>query len=317
VESSDVTRRAAKYLREHLTFPGSPQPPQGGGGGKSGDGMSTTSGVLPMPPKETAPAKSAPKKSPSPSAPSIEQMKKEKHERYMDVDGLIRAEDTMKDASASVTGTIPGFRTPPLSEGQAVWGVMPIHRPPLTKKLERVRSGRGKWRSSDTGDNPRHMERWTSDQAVFARKGRARGGTILIDGSSSVHFTNAQIEMCLRVAPAATIAMYSGNSNRGMDLQGLWILASRGRRVATIPRHSGGNTVDGPALRWLGTQKGPRIWVSDAGVTGVLPNNPEGGEVQTDNLVQEAANICTTFNIRRTRFIEKAAAVLRGRERGE
>jgi hypothetical protein len=33
-------------------------------------------------------------------------------------------------------------------------------------------------------------------------------------------------------------------------------------------RHGGGNIVDGPAVQWLGTQRGPRFLVSDLMATG-------------------------------------------------
>lgn len=185
------------------------------------------------------------------------------------------------------------------------WGRMETLRAGLTVPLART-VGRGKWRSADSGAVPRRMERWAADKGVFATRGRARGGTVLIDASGSMGLSSDAIDAVLRTAPAATVAMYSGGIPNGKSGQ-LVILAQRGRRVAKIPRRGGMNTVDGPALRWLATQKSPRIWVSDGEVTGV-------DDRQCHGQIQEAAAICKTFGILRTRELSNVPRVLRGRK---
>lgn len=180
------------------------------------------------------------------------------------------------------------------------WGRMVIAAPTLTRRLPAA-VGRGKWRPADMGAVPRRMERWTSDQAVFSTRGKKRGGTILIDASGSMHIVSEMIEACLASAPAATLAMYWGRDRDGT----LMILAARGRRVAAVPRRDGvGNIIDGPALRWLSTQKAPRIWVCDEDVSGV-------GDTGSSILRDECRGICSAFGIKRVDRLSDAARLLR------
>lgn len=224
----------------------------------------------------------------------------EKLRDFPEVDDVLIERLGMIDSYASSTLPNP-FAKPSYSGVQ--WGVMRIEVPAMPVRLGAA-VGRAKWRPADAGAHPRRMERWTSDQAVFSSRGRRRGGTVLIDVSGSMQLSAEDIERCLLSAPAATIAMYS--SEKGHARGGvLTVLAQRGRRVKTIQRHGGGNVVDGPALRWLGTQKSPRLWVCDGNVTGV-------GDNTSLTLTREAAGICRTFGIRRV-GIETAAKLLRGR----
>lgn len=88
----------------------------------------------------------------------------------------------------------------------------------------------------------------------------------------------------------------------------LRIVARDGRVVAKDVMHNGidsgpyasysnenryygnGNTVDGPALDWLARQPGPRIWVSDAVVTGY----DHGSSIE---LFHECMELCARFKI--------------------
>jgi hypothetical protein len=61
-----------------------------------------------------------------------------------------------------------------------------------------------------------------------------------------------------------------------------------------------GNVIDGPALRWLASQPGPRIWISDGRVTGVRDRS-------SLDLVVEAMGICRRNQITR---VDKADSLL-------
>lgn len=190
------------------------------------------------------------------------------------------------------------------------WGTLTIQRPELPIPLPKL-NAHGKWRPSDTGAFPRRMERWATDQAVFATRGRQRGGTILLDGSSSMSLSTQQIEDCLKGAPAALVAVYSGTGAGGT----LTILAQRGKRVRTIPSRPGGNVVDGPALRWLVEQRAPRVWVSDGGITA---RGASGSETSASAaMYREVAELCMAFRVRRTEQIGKAAELLHGDYHGD
>jgi hypothetical protein len=142
----------------------------------------------------------------------------------------------------------------------------------------------------------------TGDGKAFGLRGRrrARGGTILLDVSGSMHLDELDIDRLLSEAPAATVAMYSAmEANKGQ----LFIVASRGRRVRTIPEHGPGNVVDGPALRWLSRQRPPRVWITDGGVTGVRDVfTPEGSA--------ECWSLCRRYRVRPVREIDAALRVL-------
>lgn len=189
----------------------------------------------------------------------------------------------------------------------ARWGTMTVHRPPLVQRLPpkwAIRKGR----PAETGDLPKRYERYCVDMAVFTQRKRGRRGTVLVDMSGSMRLSAKQVLEILDAAPAARVAGYSGGGERGV----LRIFAARGRRVADAhvsPPCVGGNVVDGPALQWLAKQKGPRIWVSDAGVTGV-------DDVPSSALTAEALRIKRMGAIVRVPQPEDAAVILRRHGKG-
>lgn len=163
---------------------------------------------------------------------------------------------------------IPGGDIPEPIEDDALWGQMNIEKAPLTEALRADKTRRQ--RPHDQGAVPRYMHRLLSDQRVFGRRRKEKHfqGTVLIDHSGSMNLSADQVDAILRRWPAVTIATYSGRSADGV----LRIVAKNGRRAAQefLERPSGtNNLVDGPALDWLAKQKGPRVWISDGGVTGV------------------------------------------------
>lgn len=93
----------------------------------------------------------------------------------------------------------------------------------------------------------------------------APGGAVLMDASDSMGVcTKVLLDCCIR-APAASIAVYSGNDvNAGT----MYIFARDGNRAETLPEMDGGNSVDGPAMDWLMKQNGPRMFITDRGFCG-------------------------------------------------
>ncbi|MCR9095300.1 MAG: hypothetical protein NXI30_13855 [bacterium] len=152
-------------------------------------------------------------------------------------------------------------------------GVMTIARPPLRVRLRKLGPPRfGALRSATEGAQIRRPDRLLIDRAIFARRGRAAGGTLLVDVSGSMSLDVDQVEAIVHAAGgAATVATYSGSGEEGE----LRIVAERGWRVeeTDLAPVGSGNIVDLPALQWLSRQPEPRYWVSDGGVTDVGDNS--------------------------------------------
>jgi hypothetical protein len=136
---------------------------------------------------------------------------------------------------------------------------------------------------------------------IFRFRKPSRKGTILIDGSGSMHLDAETIAEMARLAPAATIAAYGGNHDDGP----LRILAVNGKiadpksEAYSLP---GANVIDGPALRWLALQDRPRIWVCDGRVTGI-------GDNESEELRANARDLMRAGGIVRVRHCEDASAL--------
>jgi hypothetical protein len=146
------------------------------------------------------------------------------------------------------------------------WGRMRIESPPRQFPRKATYMAR-RWLSTDRGTRLRRIHRICTDRKVFGYKKPEYGGTILIDCSGSTSLSPEMIHALVHALPDAQIALYSGARTTGI----LRIVADRGRitddRLLDRPS-APGNIIDGPALEWLGRQRGPRIWISDGGVTG-------------------------------------------------
>jgi hypothetical protein len=142
------------------------------------------------------------------------------------------------------------------------------------------------------------------DGRVFCQKKRQVGGTVLIDVSGSMSLSLQDLKKIVAVAPAATIAVYSGRGKSGT----LTIIGERGRLVddrgLQEACQSSGNIIDGPSLRWLSLQESPRIWVSDGLVTGEDDHH-------TIDLAVDAQRICSQAQIRRVGKAEAVADLLK------
>lgn len=151
-------------------------------------------------------------------------------------------------------------------KGTATWGILErVVKLPLSIPI-RPRRPMGR-RFSDAGVIPSAVHRLPVDGSIFSTRRRARGGTILCDASGSMSYSDEDIERIIRTAPAATIAFYAGHRS-GAGPAGRIVIAAAGGRAAAVSEvyealGGGQNFIDGPALRWLAKQAGPRTWVSD------------------------------------------------------
>lgn len=189
-----------------------------------------------------------------------------------------------------------------LEDGE--WGEMKIETPPLTKHLPERRMNR-QIAPKEYGDMLMFPTRLDDDGKIFGGIKRTAAAAVLIDVSGSMALSVEDIKNIVKTVPGALVATYCGAGNEGT----LKIVAKNGSMTENLEPDYGGNTVDGPALRWLGKQKGPRYWVSDGGVIGgSSSNNPFGA-----NLVRDCINICRKFDIERIPDTESMINFFKGR----
>lgn len=198
-----------------------------------------------------------------------------------------------------------GLKPPVTSnDGELRWGQMTIIRPPRPLRLPKTKSSRSKYSATDAGASPRYIHRLLTDGQVFARKKRVPGGSVLIDDSGSMSWTNQEVQHIVESAPAVDIGAYSGSGGTGelviISEDGTWADAELNRP------NGGGNVVDMPALEWLATKKEPRIWVSDQLV---VPVNGSMEEAAAEVLAFVQAN---DINVVET--AEEAAEVFSGKK---
>ena len=154
------------------------------------------------------------------------------------------------------------------------WGKMKVIEHKLTKSLPNKLLGKSK-RKKDIGVKPNAMHRYTTDKKIFTDKAKRISGTVLIDASGSMQFSDEDIQELVEMLPASTVAIYSGVNypsqyNKDDVLGYLQVIAKNGKWVDEIPSHQQNNIIDGPALEWLSKQAEPRILVSDLQFTGVI-----------------------------------------------
>jgi hypothetical protein len=155
-------------------------------------------------------------------------------------------------------------------KGAVRWApISDVFRPPLNRHIPLRRAPSRRY--SDCGVIPSAVHRLPVDGAVFTTKRPVPGGTVLCDASGSMNYADADIDRIIREAPGSTVAFYAGCS--GQNIGRIVVAAERGRACAVetvLEAMPGGdNHIDGPALRWLAAQPGPRFWVSDEQVGGV------------------------------------------------
>jgi hypothetical protein len=199
----------------------------------------------------------------------------------------------------------PSGVTPPPVEDPGVWGEMGIVE--NTDRPRRIREAlkalQPKPGFIGAFKFPHRADLRFGDGRAFAHKKRELGGTILLDCSGSMSLSAEEINDLMEGAPAGKIACYAETgyltpamqqeaeqSNSYWDRHSesgiLIVAAEKGRAMHHYPLREAlgcNNLVDGMALRWLAQQKGPRIWVSDGGVTGIYGHG--------DKLKQDAFNV--------------------------
>lgn len=148
--------------------------------------------------------------------------------------------------------------------GVPEWMEMVIQHLPLVKPVRSALYSLTR-RSTPEGLTIRNIDRLLTDQRVFSQSVRQEACTVLQDFSDSMSLNEADIERLLTKKPAAQVAYYCGKRGGAA----LAICCKEGRRAIAFPRIGGVNGCDGPALQWLGQQKGRKIWISDGQVNGI------------------------------------------------
>lgn len=142
----------------------------------------------------------------------------------------------------------------------------------------------------------------------FRRNLNHPGGTILLDASGSMSFTNEQLREFLSSAPAANISYYSTHHREALqsllkgdpririknfssdgEVRGYLCHFARDGKMydqEEVPVFGGGNGVDLQALQWLLTMPAPRYFVTDRGFCGM----PEEERRQCGALFKAARN---------------------------
>jgi len=147
------------------------------------------------------------------------------------------------------------------------------HTTALRHKTVRIRR---KMTPTSQGVDARFAHRYLLDKAIFAERRTTEGG-LMIDGSGSMQWTNADMALLVEVLPAIRVGVYVG---RGSDLA-RWDQKPVYGRICTIaknglfaryegldPGSNGMNDVDFEALQLLATWPKPRFWLSDGIVCG-------------------------------------------------
>lgn len=187
---------------------------------------------------------------------------------------------------------------------RAVHGWFPtkFHKPTLTQRLPGKKMGRRKI-AQDYGVVPRNIHRWATDKRIFSRVLRGKGAGVAIDCSGSMRVPHDLVYKLLTLVPQCEVIIYCGarTDDDGLNWGHITIIAENGRcateQVIADHRFGGDNACDGLALRWLANVNGPKLWVSDGGVTGMA------GYVE---LLMDVSTLCACNNIKRVDSVADA-----------
>lgn len=183
------------------------------------------------------------------------------------------------------------------------WGNMEIVHLPLTE-IHPTRKNARKFRPGFVGAfrYPHRAFIPVSDGSAFAYRQKAKGGTILLDCSSSMALSPNNISHLLDYAPMLTVAGYAGieecckKGSLAIFIKN-GTTANKSRVREWYKKTDGGNIVDGPALRWLIKQPRPHIWISDGMVTGIRDHSSDNLRLEA-KILQKLGNIKRYNNIR-------------------
>jgi len=155
-------------------------------------------------------------------------------------------------------------------------------KPRLTdvNKVMSMKDGRSPYRVSDEGSIMTRPDRLLVDGKIFRAPAKNAkgwcGGSILLDVSGSMRLDWDGVWGLVKKAPyKTTLAVYSGNAHTPNDSR-FAVLSHRGKVVSKswledVANNIKGtyNACDGPALKWLCRQPGPRLWVGDGFINGI------------------------------------------------
>lgn len=169
--------------------------------------------------------------------------------------------------------------------------------------------------ASDTGRNPRRIDRMLTDpeRKVFDRRAKGRGGVVLIDQSGSMSLTEENIWDIIKQAPGCVIIGYSHRSGSS-SIPNIWVLAERGAVAETIPKGNCGNGVDGPAIAFAAKRLRsgePFIWVCDGLVT------DGDNDANAPNLEAEVVALVAKHKIHMVESISETVNALRNVAKGK
>lgn len=148
------------------------------------------------------------------------------------------------------------------------WGRMTIVKAEMNR-YERHHSYRHSYSFVGPFRYPHRALPLASDGRAWHHRVSGKGGTVLIDNSSSMHINPADVLHILANNPLAKVALYWGNGGASGTLT---VVAENNRYATRWSRSEGANIIDLPALKWLARQERPRYWVCDGWVTGVNDN---------------------------------------------
>jgi hypothetical protein len=175
--------------------------------------------------------------------------------------------ELVRDGVKGVVEIMPRFDNRRGYHDVARWCPVRLEQP---TRPWRMKKGRGSGRRAQYGGRTiGYPQRMLSDRRIFAgrRGARTYPGAVLVDCSSSMGLTSAQVEQIMDAYPAVEIRAYCSDATTGT----LRVIAKDGRRVKhdMVNPSGGGNGIDGPALDWLARAPRPRFWISDGWVTGL------------------------------------------------
>lgn len=141
------------------------------------------------------------------------------------------------------------------------------------------------------GIETRYAHRYMMDKAIFSQRLLTEGG-LMIDGSGSMQWTEADMQEIMKVLPAIWVGIYSGFGYSYGSMTGRYTEGRVYARICTIAKqgrfarfdgldagHTDGNDADLEGLQLLATWPKPRLWLSDGMVCGgVHDGKPEHHE---------------------------------------
>lgn len=195
--------------------------------------------------------------------------------------------------------------------GVETYGHWQLHDHTAGRRRPMVRV-RKRYTAVDQGTILKYPHRYLLDKCVFGRRQR-QTGSILIDMSGSMTWTNDDMMQLLDRMPQLWIGGYSGHHvpDKPAVRGRICIHAKAGRFnefTGIEPTANGGNVIDLEALQYLARQPEPRFWLSDGAVVGGVlhgqyhpqyPHHPSGYMAMAGRLIYEVNRVMKKYNIMR------------------